>query len=354
MKYSFLLLLIIGVVLLGAVLFFFESEPQTQPEPEVLSLKDALGQMLIIGFDGIEVTPALEELIKDIHPGGVLLLSRNLENAEQTKALLKDLQILSLEEMGIPLFVAADQEGGTVSQVYWTEETAQYDLLNMEHARHVGTQRAKDLIDVGINMNLAPMLDSRERSDFLFPRSFQKRDEEAFVLAQALIESHESEGVFAVPKHFPGYDGITQNPEQGSIPKVENVPDTLLFEYVVDLVKPDIVMLSHVVYEELSSDPFPLSVEGIAFAREKLGKDVLLMSDDLLSEAFIITYGASDILSQALVSGVDILLAAGYPDAQVIGEAYSALFEIVEEDESLQGRVQSAAKRIIEIKQKLR
>ena len=354
MKYILAITLVIAVVLVGAVLFFIQIEPEAQEEKEILSLKDALGQVLIIGFDGTEVTPDLERLIKDIHPGGVLLLSRNLENAEQTKVLVEDLQKLSLKETGVPLFVAADQEGGMVSTVYWTDETAQYDLENMEEASQVGEKRAKELIDVGINMNLAPVLDSRERGDFLFPRSFQKRDEEAFILAQALIESHEAEGVFAVPKHFPGYDGIKKNPEQGSIPYVENVPDTLLFEYVLDVIKPGIVMLSHVVYEELDANPLPLSLKGIEFVREKLGNNVLLMSDDLLSESFVKAYETSDILSKALVAGVDILLAAGYPDTDVIGEAYGSLLKRVEADEVLEERVRDVAQRVIEIKQKLR
>lgn len=354
MKYILPFVLVTAVVLVGAVLFFVQSEPQVQVEEETVSLKDALGQMLIIGFDGTEVTPDLKRLIKDIHPGGVLLLARNLENAEQTKALIEDLQTLSFTETGIPLFIAVDQEGGMVSRVSWIEDTAQYALKDMEEAGRVGERRGKELIDVGINMNLAPVLDSRGRGDFLFFRSFQKRDEEAFVLAQALIESHVRKGVFAVPKHFPGYDGITQNPEKGSIPVVENIPDTLLFEYAVDVIQLDIIMLSHVVYKELDTSPFPLSLKGITFAREKLGNNILLMSDDLLSEAFIGVYGVSDILSKALVAGVDILLIAGYPDTKVVGEAYGSLLKIVEEDKVLQERVQSVAQRIIEIKQKLR
>ena len=85
-------------------------------------MENQVGQMFIIGFEGKTVTPQLEEFFRKYKPGGVLLLSKNIESAEQLKKLTKALQNLSLRETGLPLFIAIDQEGGIISRVDFLQE----------------------------------------------------------------------------------------------------------------------------------------------------------------------------------------------------------------------------------------
>jgi len=105
--------------------------------------RDALGQTLLIGFEGTEITPELAELIVEIRPGGILLLGRNIKNEEQTRQLIADLQEFSFRYMDIPLFVAVDQEGRPVTRVIWAElQTAQAELESFDHAYRIGAARA--------------------------------------------------------------------------------------------------------------------------------------------------------------------------------------------------------------------
>lgn len=85
-------------------------------------MENQVGQMFIIGFEGKTVTPQLEEFFRKYKPGGVLLLSKNIESAEQLKKLTKALQNLSLRETGLPLFIAIDQEGGIISRVNFLQK----------------------------------------------------------------------------------------------------------------------------------------------------------------------------------------------------------------------------------------
>jgi beta-N-acetylhexosaminidase len=259
---------------------------QVQPEETVaiqekapslsLSLEDKLGQMLLMGFDGTEVTPEVSLLFSTIRPGGVLLLGRNIVSKDQTKKLIADLQDISVRVVGLPLFVAVDQEGGIVSRVPWVDDTSPSALRNADEALLVGKKRAQDLRAVGVNMNLAPVLDSNGENDFLFNRSFQEERDISLSLAQALIQGHTQEGVIPVPKHFPGYDGVAFNPETGVLPFTEDFPDTSFFKDVMDFSQVPFLMLSHVVYEAVDpANPLPLSEKGMELVRKELGDRVL-------------------------------------------------------------------------------
>src|SRR3989338_10841824 len=221
-------LIIIGLVLGGFFVFFSSTTPKEERVP--LSWKEHVGQLLIIGFEGKEVTPGLASLMSEIRPAGELLLQSNIENKEQVKKLSQDLQELSLRNTGFPLFVAVDQEGGPVSRIPFVEDTSQSQLQDFFHAFLVGSKRGEELKAMGVNMNLAPVLDSNNKEDFVFERTFQTKKDASLKLAEGLVQGHQLQEVISVPKHFPGYDGIVFNPEEDVIPVVSSFPSTTIFE----------------------------------------------------------------------------------------------------------------------------
>lgn len=319
------------------------------------SLEEQIGQMMMIGFEGTQVTAELEEVFARVKPGGVILLGRNLADEKQTKKLVEDLQALSLKYAGAPLFVAIDQEGGAVTRLWWTQEaTPQRQLDSFEETLNVGRKRAKELKELGINMNLAPVLDSSNKEDYLFSRSFQKDPAQAARLAKILIAAHRMEGVEAVLKHFPGYDGISINPEITIIPRQETMPDTLAFADVLDDTDSDFVMVSHVIYDDVDPlFPFPLSRQGGLLLRERLGWDAIVIGDDLLSRAFVAHYTFRQIAQNVLNGQVDILLASGYSQPFFISSFYENLVRVAKEDPQVQIRIQEASEKILTAKKEM-
>ena len=104
-------------------------------------------------------------------------------------------------------------------------------------------------------------------------------------------------------------------------------------------------------YEDVDDkNPLPLSKAGIGKVRENVGDEILLMSDDLLSRSFVKKYPPGILGTQALLSGVDILLAAGYPNDEVLGEFYEGLWERAKGDPALAKRIYASAKKILELK----
>ncbi|MDO8470839.1 MAG: glycoside hydrolase family 3 N-terminal domain-containing protein, partial [bacterium] len=144
---------LIGILLLYA---FWVSSNASKPKSPEDFLRDKLGQMLIIGFEGTEFTPQLGELLEEVRPGGVLLLSRNVVSWGQIQNLTYDLQEFALREIGHPLFIAVDQEGGEISRFSWVDYTSQAGLFDKEEGYTIGQKRAKQLREMGVNMNLAP------------------------------------------------------------------------------------------------------------------------------------------------------------------------------------------------------
>ncbi|MBI1984693.1 MAG: glycoside hydrolase family 3 protein [Candidatus Wildermuthbacteria bacterium] len=340
-------ILLVILIIAGMAVFFRAYAPEE-------TLQNNLGQMLIIGFEGKEATPEVRSLIEGIRPGGVLLLSRNIESKEQTKKLIEDLQKVSLEATGLKLFVAVDQEGGIISRLPFAEHTSQSDLQDYDQALLVGAKRAEDLQEVGVNMNLAPVLDSLGLGDFLFPRSFKKNYVQSLEIAEGLILGQQQENIIAVPKHFPGYGAIASNPEENEIPSVSHTPDVLIFASLFHKLQLPFVMVSHVVYEDMDSNTaLPFSAKGIEFLRQELGDSILVMSDDILSPAFLKKFSYEEIGANAIKAGVNVMIAAGYPDANIVLEFYEELAQEVRKDKELASLVKKSAERIIEVKKEM-
>ncbi len=314
-------------------------------------LGEKIGQLFIIGFDGKTVTPQLEEIFKKYRPGGVLLLSKNIETAEQLKKLTTDLQSLSLKETGLPLFIAVDQEGGIVSRVkFTTEKTPQSKIDTPAKAYQVGLTREKELKELGINLNLAPVLDVTGEGDFLFGRSFQKDLEETGLLAKYLIKGQGTAGILTAIKHFPGYGGISFNPE-GDLAEVETAPEIFQFKKAMET-SPEFVMTCNVVYKNLDPNlPFTFSPAAIQFLKNNLGQDVLVISDDLAQNYLLEKFSLKDIILKPIQAGVDVLIFSGWEID--VSKGLDVFFSAFEAGEIPQAKIDERVSKIIQLKQRL-
>lgn len=115
-------------------------------QPEQLSIEEKIGQILMIGIQDTTVTSETEELMRTIHPGGVILFGRNIEDADQLKELINNLQDLSMGETGLPLFIATDQEGGEICRIKWVDDAIpEAKITTTEQAYQIGLQRGQSL-----------------------------------------------------------------------------------------------------------------------------------------------------------------------------------------------------------------
>jgi len=326
-----------------------ENPEQTKP-PDTFSLEQMVGQVLLIGFNDATLTPQLKELMERLRPGGVLLLSRNIKNEDQLKKLTQDLQNVSLGYSSLPLLIAVDQEGGTISRIdFAKEKTAQSEIETVAHAYQVGQDRSTELQYLGVNLNLSPVLDQAAPEDFIFDRTFQTKGSLATRFAQSLLAGQKSTNTLSALKHFPGYGDISFNPEK-KLATVQELPDLAPFIAALSA-EPEFLLVSNVIYTILDSHkPFSFLEQGISIIREDMSFDGIILSDDLSQPSLLDNYTLKEIILSPLEAGVNMIMLSKEKYAE---EAYEILLEELQQNPQMRKQVEDSVARIRELKESM-
>ena len=198
-------------------------EPEPEPEPTEEEKREAFLRGLIAGMDDAALagqmvftacpTSGAEEMIRQVQPGGLILLGNNIdgETKETLSKKLSDFQNASL----LPLLIAADEEGGTVCRISTHPEfrasrfRSPRKLLasgGIEALREETQEKTGLLTSLGINVNLAPVCDlAQDEDSFMYSRAVPGTPQEAAGYIAEMVEIMESGGLGTVLKHFPGY-----------------------------------------------------------------------------------------------------------------------------------------------------
>ncbi|KAI0022924.1 glycoside hydrolase family 3 protein [Xylariomycetidae sp. FL0641] len=178
----------------------------------------AIGQMLIMGWDGTEITPQIRNLIENHHLGSIILTAKNLKSAEQTAALVQELQTIA-HQAGHPqpLLIALDQENGGVNSLFDEDYICQFPSAmgiaatgSTELAYNVAKATATEVSAVGVNLILGPVLDvlTNARHQPLGVRATGDDPQEASQYCIAAINGFKDAGVATCGKHFPSYGNL--------------------------------------------------------------------------------------------------------------------------------------------------
>ena len=339
--------------------------PPPLPLLATLTLEQKIGQMLMLGFGGTDGSGAIGDLVRRRHTGNVVLLGPNVRTPAQLQALSEHLQNLArTANGGVGMLIAVDQEGGTVQRLHaagfpWlpsARQTAAERDPALVTRRAVAT--AHDLRGVGINTNLAPVLDVNDNpaNPVIGTRAFGTDVQTVTAFGLAALEGLAQGGVASVVKHFPGH-GNTAQDSHFTLPYVAK-SDTAL--RAVELAPfraavqrgVDAVMVAHVVYTawdgRLPASLSPRIVTGIL--REELGFSGVVITDDLNMGAITGRYGPGEAALLAVEAGVDMLLIAGPPASQVA--MFDALLAAVRDGRIAVSRIDASVERILALKQK--
>jgi beta-N-acetylhexosaminidase len=318
----------------------------------------AFGQLLMAGLPGPRFDAVAKELVRDLNVGGLILFARNLEGPEQVWALTRQAQEEARAAGRPPLLIAVDQEGGPVQRL-----KAPFTLI--PRARELGLRAspreveelarktAQELALVGINVNLAPVLDvARGPECPLYERSYGADPELVAALGEAAIRGYLAGGVLPAAKHFPGL-GDTLRDSHVELPAAQGrdpsrALDLLPFRRAIAAGVP-LVMTAHTLVPEWDALPGTLSPVAIrAWLRRNLGFAGVVMTDDLEMGAIAGHTLVSQAARQALAAGADLLLIC--EDVAAVWETAARLAE----DETLGRRGEEAAARLARLRKGLR
>ena len=325
-----------------------------------LTSREKIGQLFMIGFMGTSVTPELVSFIKEYKLGGVILFSRNLESVRQIVELTNDLQRCSPRS---PLLISIDQEGGRVSRLpRGFTIFPPCELLgrcnSSELAYAAAATIAKELKAVGVNMNMAPVLDVNSNPDnpVIGDRAFGSTPDVVSEMALVTAAALQDNKVVACGKHFPGH-GDTNADSHKELPVVEASRDRL---EVIELppfrraVTAGIatMMTAHVLYKALDDQlPATLSPTVITnLLREDLQYDGVVLTDDLEMHAIVDHYGVGDAAVRAILAGCDVLLICKEREREV--SAFEAIEQAVASGTISMERLNQSVARIQRVKQR--
>ena len=325
-----------------------------------LTSREKIGQLFMVGFMGTAVTPDLASFLKEYKPGGVILFSRNLESIEQIVELTNDLQRYSPKS---PLLISIDQEGGRVSRLpKGFTIFPPCELLgrcnSTELAYAAATTIAKELKAVGINMNMAPVLDVNSNPDnpVIGDRAFGSTPDVVSELALVTVAGLQDNKVVACGKHFPGH-GDTNADSHKELPVVEASRERLeAVEFPpfrrAAAAGVATMMTAHVLYKALD-DRLPATLSPAIIThllRDEMKYDGVVLTDDLEMHAIVDHYGPADAAVRAFLAGCDVLLICKDRDREVA--AFGAIEKAVASGAIETQRLDQSVARIQRLKQR--
>lgn len=341
-------------------------EPTATPVPPEAKLRqyvagmtdrEKIGQLVMFGFSGTKtISSEFAKIMADYAVGNVILYGPNISRDDRDGGFDRCAQltadIRAHNATSIPLLISTDVEGGTVTRFRWRTKTQSADVLgannDAEAARLQFERIATALSDVGINTDLAPVLDVAKSPSrtFLGKRIISSDEQVAARIGCASVEGLQVGGCLSIVKHFPGH-GATTADSHNTTPVVRKTYEELdeyeLYPFRQAVAAGvDGIMAAHILYPEIDPDYIATQSEIILtdLLRGELGFEGIVMSDDfrmnglrsqanleqaavrfILAGGDLILCGANHTYQRSIVKGLTDAVASGTISEERLNES---------------------------------
>ncbi|MGE5682649.1 MAG: glycoside hydrolase family 3 N-terminal domain-containing protein [Bacillota bacterium] len=336
-----------------------------------LTLKQKIGQMLIVGFSGTTLSDTLSSIdtlkadLRDRNLGGVLEFAYNLSNPMQMKKLNDQLRQLA----STPIFISTDQEGGSVARLSSSNgfsKTNNAYLLGTVYNREDSTRATAAMMSswlqqTGFNVNFAPVVDVNINSKNPviggLQRSFSSNPLKVAEHAGYFIDESHKKNIITALKHFPGHGSSASDSHLGFTDITTTWADSELVPYKELISKGliDIVMTGHLYNSKIDTLPATLSYKTVTgILRNQLGYNGVVISDEMSMGAISKYYGLYQAAVLAVNAGVDILLYNGNIKSglSVVRDLENYLEQRVKDGTIAESRINEAYDRVLKLKNK--
>lgn len=316
--------------------------PEIQPETAeqwverymtTMSIQEKLGQMVMFGFTGTtDVQNPYRDIWSNNSVGNAILYGTNIKstNSDGGFDLAKSLTAQIAKRVGtqIPPLISIDVEGGSVVRFRWSPQPVSARSLGrrrdadyaMQQFQTIGTK----LTGVGINLDLAPVLDVSENpmDTYLETRIISEDASITAAIGSAVIEGLHAGGCLACAKHFPGHGGTTEDSHEvtptvnQTLEQLQNY-DLVPFQSAVDY-GVDAIMTAHVLYPALDQTEIATVSKAIItdYLRDTMGFDGLVISDDFRMGGLATRYEIGDAAVRFVLAGGDIVMCGAVSESQ--------------------------------------
>ncbi|GIP38764.1 beta-glucosidase [Paenibacillus sp. J31TS4] len=329
-----------------------------------MSLEEKVGQLVLCGFSGTEVSAEIRALIAERRIGGVIYFARNVASPGQVAALSEELQGEAAASGTLPLLVTIDQEGGMVARL--TEGVALFPgqmaiaaAGRPEHAYTAGFLTGRELRALGINLNFAPVLDvnNNPANPVIGVRSYGESPELVAAYGANAIRGLQDANVAATAKHFPGH-GDTNVDSHLDLPviphdreRIERVELPPFIRAIAEGV--DAIMSTHIHFPAYESGGLPVTLSRAVLTgllRERLGYEGVIMTDCMEMHAISKRYGTVEAAVMAVEAGADAVLVSHTHELQT--GAIDALLAAVRSGRISEASIDRSVERLLALKER--
>jgi len=270
-------------------------------EIDQMTLEEKIGQLFITYFNGDYANEHAERLIKETKIGGIIYynLTNGLKDPSKILKMSNDLQELAKRYIGIPLFISTDQEGGLVTRLLegFTEFPGNAALSRTnqpELAYKSCYYMGKELRVVGVNFNLAPVVDVNNNplNPIIGIRAFSNNKYDVAAFGKKSIKGFKDGGVISCLKHFPGHGDVSVDSHK-ALPIVyknyNEIEDLELYPFIQLIKEAPAIMTAHILFPQLDSKNCATLSSFILekILREKLNFNGVLLTDSLTMQGVL-------------------------------------------------------------------
>ena len=317
-----------------------------------MTIEEKVGQMFLVRYPDNGVI----EQIKEEAPGGYILFGKDFDN-ETKESILKELTE-NQQASKIGLIFGVDEEGGTVVRVSSHKAFRSSKFQSPQELWKQGQlpkiledskEKSELLKSIGLNMNLAPVVDvPTKTTSFIYKRSYGRGAEKTATYVSRLIQTMNEDNMISVMKHFPGYGDNVDTHTGIAIDErpysTFETSDFLPFESGIKAEGPCILVSHNIVKSMDENYPASLSENVHKILREDLNFSGIIITDDLSMEA-VKTYAENgDVALQAVLAGNDMLISSDFVEQK------QEILKAIEENKISENIINKAVRRILSMK----
>lgn len=330
-----------------------------------LTLRQMIGQKIILGFHGLDLPEDFEKLIREYQIGNVILFQRNVESDRQLRRLCEKIKKVVMESCGIMPFIVIDQEGGMVSRIppeaVNVPSAMALGATGDSHNGFIAAQiTARQLRGLGPNFTMAPVLDvnTNANNPVIGARSYGDDPQRVAEFGEEVVRGYSDTGILCCGKHFPGHGDTSVDSHLG-LPCVDKTVEELEqaelipFRRAIEAGIPAI-MSSHILFPKIEPDNVPGTMSRriiTGLLKERLGFQGLVFSDCLEMNAIQKYYGTSRGMVEAFRAGVDLAEISSTFSLEVDAVQYAN--EAAEQGKLDLDELRASVEKILEYKRKL-
>ena len=321
-----------------------------------MNRRGMIGQKLVTGLPGTEITEEFRHLVREYKVGNVILFQRNVESARQLRRLCDEIRELIQNETGLPAFITIDQEGGMINRLCAPMALIPGAMAlaatdDPQNAYDAGFLCGKELKRCGVNFNLSPVMDvnNNPQNPIIGARSYGDAPASVARFGCEMVRGLQDAGVYACLKHFPGHGDTAVDSHLG-LPCIDKSMDELRQCELIPFsegIRAGVrgVMTTHILFPQIEKSGVPATMsrtilQGIL--RDELGFNGLILSDCMMMQAISKHYGTVPGACAAAKAGVDLIFICH--DNALTAEACEAIDKELPEEELIASfeRIQSA------------